>query len=137
MPSEIPLVHQFLSSVLCNEYKLESAICPLFNDDVSTLLSILKILTLIPLKSLAITIIIIRHFICVPTWHTSQRYQKDQKREEAQKRTLNNCFCASFLASPNKKSDQAGIRTQDPQLRRLLLYPAELPDPDYCHFVQI
>ena len=24
--------------------------------------------------------------------------------------------------------DRAGIRTQDPQLRRLLLYPAELPD---------
>ena len=24
--------------------------------------------------------------------------------------------------------DPAGIRTQDPQLRRLLLYPAELPD---------
>ncbi len=24
--------------------------------------------------------------------------------------------------------DQAGIRTQDPQLRRLLLYPTELPD---------
>ena len=26
------------------------------------------------------------------------------------------------------KSDPVGIRTQDPQLRRLLLYPAELPD---------
>ena len=25
-------------------------------------------------------------------------------------------------------SDPAAIRTQDPQLRRLLLYPAELPD---------
>ena len=25
-------------------------------------------------------------------------------------------------------SDSVGIRTQDPQLRRLLLYPAELPD---------
>ena len=24
--------------------------------------------------------------------------------------------------------DPVGIRTQDPQLRRLLLYPAELPD---------
>ena len=30
------------------------------------------------------------------------------------------------------KSDRAGIRTQDPQLRRLLLYPAELPD--HPHF---
>ena len=29
------------------------------------------------------------------------------------------------------KSDRAGIRTQDPQLRRLLLYPAELPDHPY------
>ena len=28
------------------------------------------------------------------------------------------CFCC----------DPVGIRTQDPQLRRLLLYPAELPD---------
>ena len=27
------------------------------------------------------------------------------------------------------KSDRDGIRTHDPQLRRLLLYPAELPDP--------
>ena len=27
--------------------------------------------------------------------------------------------------------DPAGIRTQDPQLRRLLLYPAELPDHPY------
>lgn len=26
--------------------------------------------------------------------------------------------------------DPVGIRTQDPQLRRLLLYPAELPDPE-------
>ena len=26
------------------------------------------------------------------------------------------------------KCDPVGIRTQDPQLRRLLLYPAELPD---------
>ena len=25
-------------------------------------------------------------------------------------------------------SDSVGIRTQDPQLRRLLLYPAELPN---------
>ena len=29
--------------------------------------------------------------------------------------------------------DRAGIRTQDPQLRRLLLYPAELPDRPYLH----
>ena len=26
-------------------------------------------------------------------------------------------------------SDSVGIRTQDPQLRRLLLYPTELPNP--------
>ena len=26
------------------------------------------------------------------------------------------------------ESDPVGIRTRDPQLRRLLLYPAELPD---------
>ncbi len=26
--------------------------------------------------------------------------------------------------------DPVGIRTRDPQLRRLLLYPAELPDPE-------
>ena len=30
--------------------------------------------------------------------------------------------------------DRAGIRTQDPQLRRLLLYPAELPDRPYFLF---
>ena len=28
--------------------------------------------------------------------------------------------------------DPVGIRTQDPQLRRLLLYPAELPDHRFC-----
>ena len=28
--------------------------------------------------------------------------------------------------------DPVGIRTQDPQLRRLLLYPAELPDQSEC-----
>ncbi len=28
--------------------------------------------------------------------------------------------------------DPVGIRTQDPQLRRLLLYPAELPD-QFCY----
>ena len=28
-------------------------------------------------------------------------------------------------------SDSVGIRTQDPQLRRLLLYPAELPDQTF------
>ena len=39
----------------------------------------------------------------------------------AQKKHLvKRCFC-----------DPVGIRTQDPQLRRLLLYPAELPDPIY------
>ena len=27
--------------------------------------------------------------------------------------------------------DPVGIRTQDPQLRRLLLYPAELPDQSF------
>ena len=30
-------------------------------------------------------------------------------------------------------SDPVGIRTRDPQLRRLLLYPAELPDRAYRH----
>ena len=29
--------------------------------------------------------------------------------------------------------DRAGIRTQDPQLRRLLLYPTELPDRPCMH----
>ena len=29
--------------------------------------------------------------------------------------------------------DSVGIRTQDPQLRRLLLYPAELRNRYYCH----
>ena len=29
---------------------------------------------------------------------------------------------------PVGTSDPVGIRTRDPQLRRLLLYPAELPD---------
>ena len=30
------------------------------------------------------------------------------------------------------QSDPGGIRTHDPQLRRLLLCPAELPDLIYC-----
>ena len=29
-------------------------------------------------------------------------------------------------------SDSVGIRTQDPQLRRLLLYPTELPNRSLC-----
>ena len=33
-------------------------------------------------------------------------------------------FCRPFIF----KGDPVGIRTRDPQLRRLLLYPAELPD---------
>ncbi len=33
-------------------------------------------------------------------------------------------------------SDPEGIRTPDPQLRRLLLYPAELPDPTLSLAVQ-
>ena len=32
--------------------------------------------------------------------------------------------------------DPVGIRTQDPQLRRLLLYPAELPDHPLQDFVR-
>ena len=32
--------------------------------------------------------------------------------------------------------DRAGIRTQDPQLRRLLLYPAELLDHPFKNVVQ-
>ena len=36
--------------------------------------------------------------------------------------TINKLVLSGFYG------DQAGIRTQDPQLRRLLLYPAELPD---------
>ncbi len=34
-----------------------------------------------------------------------------------------------FVKSRLEKCDPVGIRTQDPQLRRLLLYPTELPDP--------
>ena len=33
------------------------------------------------------------------------------------------------LSTFNFSCDPVGIRTRDPQLRRLLLYPAELPDP--------
>ena len=34
-------------------------------------------------------------------------------------------------------SDPVGIRTQDPQLRRLLLYPAELPDLTiFCNLIR-
>ena len=36
-----------------------------------------------------------------------------------------------ICASTEVFRDRAGIRTQDPQLRRLLLYPAELPDHPY------
>ena len=35
-----------------------------------------------------------------------------------------------YQAVAIKFCDPVGIRTQDPQLRRLLLYPAELRDPD-------
>ncbi len=37
-------------------------------------------------------------------------------------------FSAVFHRFLNKLGDPVGIRTRDPQLRRLLLYPAELPD---------
>jgi hypothetical protein len=33
-------------------------------------------------------------------------------------------------------SDPSGIRTHDPQLRRLLLYPAELPDHSFLFRMQ-
>ena len=36
---------------------------------------------------------------------------------------------ASDATALPKACDSAGIRTRDPQLRRLLLYPAELPNP--------
>ena len=46
------------------------------------------------------------------------------------------CFCRLFISAKGgaalecaaTKCDLEGIRTLDPQLRRLLLYPAELPD---------
>ncbi len=33
-------------------------------------------------------------------------------------------------------SDSVGIRTQDPQLRRLLLYPTELPNRSLCFLAE-
>jgi hypothetical protein len=36
-----------------------------------------------------------------------------------------------FLKSRTLVCDPGGIRTHDPQLRRLLLYPAELPDQGF------
>ena len=39
-------------------------------------------------------------------------------------------FCRPFIF----KGDPVGIRTRDPQLRRLLLYPAELPDQSLDFF---
>ena len=36
---------------------------------------------------------------------------------------------ASLQLNRMNDCDPVGIRTRDPQLRRLLLYPAELPDP--------
>ncbi len=39
--------------------------------------------------------------------------------------SLQKGFCFGMYGN---KSDLEGIRTLDPQLRRLLLYPAELPD---------
>ena len=41
------------------------------------------------------------------------------------KKQLHLCNCLKFNYLT---CDPVGIRTQDPQLRRLLLYPAELPD---------
>ena len=40
---------------------------------------------------------------------------------------------ATFLLEDCLCCDPGGIRTHDPQLRRLLLYPAELPDQS-LHF---
>ena len=37
-----------------------------------------------------------------------------------------------LLSQSQSFSDPVGIRTQDPQLRRLLLYPAELPNHRFC-----
>ena len=37
-------------------------------------------------------------------------------------------FVGKLSVSFRSSSDPSGIRTHDPQLRRLLLYPAELPD---------
>ena len=38
------------------------------------------------------------------------------------------------IVGPFAERDPGGIRTHDPQLRRLLLYPAELPDRSLCRF---
>ena len=37
-----------------------------------------------------------------------------------------------FSPRINTQCDSVGIRTQDPQLRRLLLYPAELRNHRFC-----
>ena len=44
------------------------------------------------------------------------------------KASENHWFSEAFCDLVNIVGDPVGIRTQDPQLRRLLLYPAELPD---------
>ncbi len=40
-----------------------------------------------------------------------------------------NIICTLHITLCHLTCDPGGIRTHDPQLRRLLLYPAELPDP--------
>ena len=49
--------------------------------------------------------------------------------EKPQKKGLQNPETLCLL------SDLGAIRTRDPQLRRLLLYPAELRDRVYCEFL--
>ena len=48
------------------------------------------------------------------------------------KATLSSGFLVALCAR-----DSGGIRTHDPQLRRLLLYPTELRNHPYCTFLQM
>ena len=48
------------------------------------------------------------------------------------KATLPSGFLVALCAR-----DSGGIRTHDPQLRRLLLYPTELRNHPYCTFLQM
>ena len=57
-------------------------------------------------------------------------YGRKRPTDEDKKNSARYPSGASFCCDP------VGIRTQDPQLRRLLLYPTELPDRSVCRFAR-
>ena len=63
------------------------------------------------------------------TIRTNSHIRERQQEENGQKtKTAGSHRHANLLFFIVERCDPVGIRTRDPQLRRLLLYPAELPD---------